>query len=172
MRVPLGILFSTLLLASCATAPGKPSVTAMTELNPTQGNSVSGTVKFSAAGDRVRVEAEINGLKPGQHGFHIHDKGDCSAPDGTSAGGHFNPKGKPHNSHVGSERHGGDLGNLMADSNGKATLSLEVSDVSIGTGADGIVGRSVIVHADPDDYKTQPSGNSGKRIACGVIVLK
>lgn len=114
----------------------------------------------------------ISGLKPNsEHGFHIHEFGDCSAPDGSSAGGHFNPA-KTEHGQVGSDpHHGGDMPNLKADADGKATIDAAVSNnVNIGKG-DGfdILNHAVIVHADPDDYKTQPTGNAGGRLACGVI---
>jgi Cu-Zn family superoxide dismutase len=111
----------------------------------------------------------VTGLAPGSHGFHIHEKGDCSAPDGTSAGGHFNPLGKPHAHPTVADRHAGDLPMLEADASGNATLTATIDLVTIGSGATDIVGRGVIVHKDPDDWKTQPTGNSGARVACGVI---
>ncbi|PZP54525.1 MAG: superoxide dismutase, partial [Azospira oryzae] len=143
---------------------------ATAELKPLKGSGVTGTVNFTQKGSKVLVVASVKGLSPGLHGFHVHEKGDCSAPDGTSAGGHFNPHGKKHGGPHDAERHGGDLGNLNADASGNAKLTLEVDGLSIGSGPANIIGRSVIVHADPDDYKTQPTGNSGGRLACGVIV--
>ncbi|MEY2797479.1 MAG: hypothetical protein RLZZ119_960 [Pseudomonadota bacterium] len=104
-----------------------------------------------------------------KHGFHIHEKGDCSAPDAMSAAGHFNPDGKPHGSPGGSHSHAGDLPNLKADANGNANYSAKVHGITVNTGPAGIVGRSVVIHRDPDDYKSQPAGNSGPRIACGLI---
>jgi len=101
--------------------------------------------------------------------MHIHEKGDCSAPDATTAGEHFNPAAKKHGAPDSMERHAGDLGNLKADEYGKATLSMTVAGISVGQGADGVIGRGLIVHADPDDLKTDPTGNSGGRIGCGVI---
>ena len=124
------------------------------------------------AGDKIRVVAEVNGLTPGAHGFHIHEKGDCSAPDGTSAGGHFNPGARPHGNPEHADHHAGDMPQLIANAAGVATLTAYLDGVSLGDEANGIVGRSVIVHAAPDDFKTQPTGNSGARLACGVIVRK
>ncbi|HZP91751.1 MAG TPA: superoxide dismutase family protein [Burkholderiales bacterium] len=139
-------------------------------LAPTKGNQVSGTVNFSQRGDMVLVEAKVTGLKPNaSHGFHIHEKGDCSAPDASSAGGHFNPTGMPHGAPTADKHHGGDLGNLKADANGFAQLSIQVSGVSLGADANSIIGRAVIVHANPDDLKSQPAGNAGPRVACGLI---
>jgi Cu-Zn family superoxide dismutase len=116
----------------------------------------------------VYVDAHINGLPPGLHGFHIHEKGDCRA-DGGNAGGHFNPTGGAHAGPEGSPRHAGDLGNLNADANGVAVYHAQVSGISLGAGADSVVGRAVIVHANVDDLRSQPSGNSGGRIGCGLI---
>jgi Cu-Zn family superoxide dismutase len=143
-------------------------------LSPTQGNAASGTVSFTPQADgRVLAQVHVSGLKPnGEHGFHLHEKGDCSAPDATSAGGHFNPAGAPHGPQDG-PHHAGDMPALKADASGEADASLMLSGVSVGSGAaNDVVGRGVIVHANPDDYKTQPTGNSGGRIACGVVVAR
>lgn len=147
----------------------KPAATA--ELKPTANSQTSGWVNFFPKGDKVLVVAEVKGLTPGsEHGFHIHEKGDCSAPDGTSAGGHFNPAGQPHG-HMDSEaHHAGDMVNLKADEQGVGRLQLELSGVSLDQGETGLIGRGVIVHAQPDDYQSQPTGNAGGRIACGAIV--
>ncbi|MEN9481321.1 MAG: hypothetical protein RLZZ298_2716 [Pseudomonadota bacterium] len=169
----LGGLASTLLLAGCAggiVSSGSGRAEAL--LNPTKGNAVSGTVVFSEAGNKLRVIAEVSGLSPGPHGFHIHEKGDCSAPDGTSAGGHFNPTGKPHGNPEHADHHAGDLPQLVADAKGVAKLVGYIDGLKLNDGEGGIVGRSVIVHATADDFKTQPTGNSGARFACGVIVKK
>ena len=141
-------------------------------LAPTQDNRVVGVVTFTQTGNKVRVIAEVSGLTPGPHGFHIHDKGDCSAPDGTSAGGHFNPGGKPHGNPEQAEHHAGDMPQLIANAAGVATMTAYLDGLTISEGGNAIVGRSVIVHAAPDDFKTQPTGNSGARQACGVIVRK
>ncbi|MGE5472537.1 MAG: superoxide dismutase family protein [Bacteroidota bacterium] len=145
---------------------------AVSALQPTAGSQVSGEVTFSAVGSKLRVVAEVSGLTPGAHGFHIHERGDCGSPDGSSAGGHFNPAGKPHGNPELADHHGGDMPQLIADAEGHARLTAYVDGVRIGEGADGIIGRSVIVHASPDDFRTQPTGNSGARLACGVISLK
>ena len=156
--------------ATPAMSAAPPAPGARTSLAPTAGNQTSGTVTFEARGDKVRVVAKLSGLSPGPHGFHIHEKGDCSAPDATSAGGHFNPTGKPHGDPAAADHHGGDMPMLTADATGEAALEALIDTVTIGSGAGDIVGRAVIVHKDPDDYKTQPTGNSGARVACGVIV--
>ncbi len=160
----LAIAVALSLAATVAAAQNKVSAT----LASSAGNNVAGTVTFVQEGGKVIVIAEVTGLKPGSHGFHVHEKGDCSAPDFTSAGGHFNPSGKPHGDPAHADHHVGDMPMLVADASGKATLRADVSPMSIG-GADGITGRSVVVHADPDDFKSQPAGNSGPRVACGVI---
>ena len=154
--------------AGCAsmTASG-PS--AVATLEPTKGNAAAGTVTFTTKGDKVVVSARVSGLAPGSHGFHIHEKGDCSSGDGMSAGGHFNPHGKAHGSPSSPDHHAGDMPMLVADSYGEANLTAELDALTIGSGAADAVGKAVIVHKDPDDFKTQPTGNSGARIACGVI---
>jgi Cu-Zn family superoxide dismutase len=142
---------------------------AVATLEPTKGNSTGGTVTFTQKGDKVTVAAKITGLAPGQHGFHLHEKGDCSSDDGMSAGGHFNPGGKPHGNPGAPDHHAGDMPMLEADASGNASLTADLDAVTIGGGAADIVGKAVIVHKDPDDFKTQPTGNSGARVACGVI---
>ncbi len=169
----VGAMACSGLLAGCFGGMGASGTDrAEAQLAPTQGNKVSGTVTFVQSGDKLKVFAELSGLTPGLHGFHIHEKGDCSAPDGTSAGGHFNPAGKPHGSPEHADHHAGDLLQLVADANGNARQMSYVSGPTLAEGPGNIIGRSVIVHAAPDDYKTQPTGNSGARQACGVIVRK
>jgi superoxide dismutase, Cu-Zn family len=163
----------TAMLAGCA-AMSAPEPIAVGILNPTQGNTAKGTVSFVQKSGQILVDARIEGLAPGPHGFHIHEKGDCSAPDATSAGGHFNPGATPHGDPAHADHHAGDFGNLTADANGKAELKLTLPASQVTLGKDGpnsIIGKGLVVHADPDDYKTQPTGNSGKRVACGVIAL-
>lgn len=144
---------------------------AAAKLEATRGNATTGMVMFHQMGDQVMMHARLEGLKPGQeHGFHVHEKGDCSSGDGMSAGGHFNPAGKPHGAHDSPERHAGDLPSLKADAQGRADVKLRLTGVTIGSGATDIVGKGLIVHAMPDDYKTQPTGNAGARLACAVIV--
>jgi Cu-Zn family superoxide dismutase len=166
-------LFCTAVLAGCASV-GSPHI-AVATLEPTQGNTTRGTVSFVQKGLNVVVDARFTDLAPGAHGIHIHERGDCSAPDAQSAGGHFNPSGKLHGGPQMPTHHAGDLGNIIAQADGTATLQVTVpsSQISLSQGAgDSIIGKSVIVHADPDDLTSQPAGNSGKRLACGVITLK
>jgi Cu-Zn family superoxide dismutase len=158
-----------LLLAGCAATPTASGPAAVADLAPTKGNTVKGTVTFTQQGDKVLVEAKLSGLTPGGHGFHVHEKGDCSADDAMSAGGHFNPYGKGHGRPTSPERHAGDMPMLSADANGNASISVELDTMAVGGTAGDIVGKSVIVHKDADDYTTQPTGNSGARVACGII---
>ena len=138
-------------------------------LHEIKGSGISGTVTFTQHRGHVDVKAEVTGLTPGKHGFHIHEYGDCSAPDGTSAGGHHNPTRMQHGAPTAAKRHVGDLGNLEADENGKAVLSLKDRVIQL-RGRYSIIGRAIIVHAKPDDFG-QPTGNAGARVACGVIGL-
>jgi len=148
---------------------GKSMVTkAVCVVYPTQGNNVTGTITFTKVDGGVKVVADLQGLSAGKHGIHIHECGDCSATDGTSAGGHFNPTGKSHGAPMDAMRHEGDMGNIEANTAGKAHMEYVDKNISF-EGMASIIGRSVIVHKDEDDLKTQPTGNSGARIACGVI---
>lgn len=156
-------------LAACQTTPPEPLM-ATAQLAPTKGNKTFGEATFEEAGDRVRVVIFVQGLKPDQeHGLHIHEIGDCSSGDGMSAGGHFNPHGKPHGLPGSKESHAGDLPALKANKQGRANINIEMDGITVKPGPANIIGRGLIVHADPDDYKTQPTGNAGARIACGVI---
>jgi len=158
--------------AAPAAMAATDAATAVAALAPTQGNEAKGNVTFKVVDGRVHVSGQITGLKPdSEHGFHIHEKGDCSAPDATSAGGHFNPGQQDHGRVDSDPHHGGDMANIKADAQGTATIDAPVSsNVNIGKG-DGfdIIGRGLIVHADPDDYTSQPTGNAGGRLACAVI---
>lgn len=148
------------------------NVIATVWLSAASSSNVRGLVNFIRQSDgRVRVYASVTGLTPGKHGFHIHEKGDCSAPDASSAGGHFNPTGMPHGGPHDTQRHVGDFGNLEADESGTAHYSRVFSDIPF-DGDRSVIGRAVIVHAQPDDMKTQPTGNAGGRVACGVIERK
>ncbi|SMQ93522.1 superoxide dismutase family protein [Xanthomonas fragariae] len=148
------------------------TTTATAELQPTKGNEVKGTVRFKTVDGALRVTGQLSGLKPNtEHGFHIHEKGDCSAPDGSSAGGHLNPAQSDHGNVTADPHHGGDMPNIKADAQGNARIDGPVSsNVNLGKADQfDIAGHAVIVHADADDYKTQPTGNAGGRLACGVI---
>jgi Cu-Zn family superoxide dismutase len=168
MKSGIGWIAAAALAAGCASmAPPGPKATV--KLEPTTGNTANGTVTFTQRGDKVVVDARATGLTPGSHGFHIHEKGDCSSGDGMSAGGHFNPRGKPHGNPAVADHHAGDMPMLVADASGNAALVVELDVITIGGGETDIVGRGLIVHKDPDDFTTQPTGNSGARVACGVI---
>ncbi len=163
------VLGSALVAASCASPPTGSSPYVVAALEPTRGNTASGTIWFSQDGADVLVRGRVTGLKPNQeHGFHVHEKGDCSSGDGMSSGGHLNPNGKPHGPPSG-EHHAGDLPALKADGAGAAQFRARIAGTVMGSGAGDIAGKALIVHAAPDDYVTQPTGNSGARIACGLI---
>ncbi len=173
-----GTLLATLLLAGCASssktsgttaAPTKPSAKAIAALKPTQGNRVAGTVQFEQHEFHVTVNIQLTGLTPGEHGFHIHENGDCSAADGSSAGGHFNPLGAKHGNALQGQHHLGDMPNLVANSSGTVSTHFDIVGSLKAGDPDSLVGHAVIVHANPDDYRSQPAGNSGPRVACGVI---
>lgn len=149
--------------------PVRPSTdAAVAVIHPTEGNEVRGTVTFMAEPDGMRLAVSLTGLTPGEHGFHIHQRGDCSAADGTSAGGHYNPFDAPHGAPDSEMRHVGDLGNLTADATGAVTAELLDPLVAL-NGAESVIGRAVIVHAQADDFTTQPTGAAGARQGCGVI---
>jgi Cu-Zn family superoxide dismutase len=142
---------------------------AVAELQSAEGASVSGRVVFTEVDGVVRVTADIAGLTPGAHGFHVHETGDCSAADFSSAGGHFAPEGHAHGSPGAAEHHVGDLGNLEAGADGSVHHEIESSRLTLDGGLTSVIGRAVIVHADADDLTSQPSGAAGARVACGVI---
>ena len=138
-------------------------------IHPTDGNEAHGVIRFLPDPEGIRVVAEVHGLVPeSSHGFHIHEFGDCTAPDATSAGGHFNPHDQPHGGPEDDERHVGDLGNLQTDENGSAELDF-VDHLLSFDGNDSILGRGVVVHAGEDDLESQPVGDAGARFGCGVI---
>ncbi|WP_425476993.1 superoxide dismutase family protein [Novilysobacter arseniciresistens] len=176
---------AALTLAACATAP-QPEVVASSSMKlatastlsaasvnlaSASGSLVSGSLKLMPMGDGVHLTGEVGGLAPGStHAIHIHEKGDCSAADASSAGGHFNPTGEPHGKIGTPTHHAGDMNNIVANADGVASVNVHAQGVVLGGGAanDG-VGRAVVVHAAADDYASQPSGNAGARVACGVI---
>ncbi len=166
---PAIVAVAVFFLAACQTMPDE-LLRATAQLQPTKGNKTFGEATFEQVGDKVRVIVFVQGLKPDQeHGFHIHEAGDCSSGDGMSAKGHFNPFGKPHGHPTAGERHAGDLPSFKAAKDGRAKLDVMADIITVGAGPASIIGRGLIIHADPDDYKTQPTGNAGARIACGVI---
>jgi Cu-Zn family superoxide dismutase len=145
---------------------------ARSTLMPVGDSGVGGELRFEVDNGGVRVTGSFTGLKPGStHAFHIHEFGNCTAADASSAGAHFNPAAAAHgNREGGGEHHAGDIPNQVAGADGVATVDQRLDGLQIGGGeALDILGRGVIVHADADDYTTQPTGNAGGRIACGVI---
>lgn len=171
----VAILSMIAVLGGCAStnagAPAASATGAHASLEARSGSQVAGTLQVGAMTDGVHVSGRISGLAPNSdHGFHIHDKGDCSAADASSAGGHFNPGGQPHGRIGASPHHLGDQMNIHADANGVAMVDAHFAGVTLGSGqANDVMGRALVVHADPDDYTSQPAGNAGKRVACGVI---
>jgi len=149
--------------------PPPPPLTATAELSPTEGNDVTGTVSFEESNGMVTVVAHVMGLSPGLHGIHIHETGDCSAPDGSSAGGHFNPGGTDHGAPDGEMHHAGDLGNIEADVEGHGQLEITVDYITLSEGMNSVMNRAVIIHENPDTF-AQPTGDAGGRLACGVIM--
>ena len=175
-------LLLLLFAIGCATEPGEETElevtaeegvealrTAAATLSPTEGYEATGEVTFAETENGVRVTATVQGLSEGQHGFHIHEHGDCSAPDASSAGGHFNPDGTPHGAPTApaDQRHMGDMGNLEAGTDGTTTYDRVDTVIDF----DAILGKAVIVHGGADDLTSQPSGAAGPRVACGVSAL-
>ena len=157
------------LLFGCQSTPVEPP-RATAQLQPTKGSKTFGEATFEEMDGKVHVVIYVQGLKPGQeHGLHIHEVGDCSSGDGMSTKGHFNPYSKPHANHASPERHAGDLPSLKAGKDGRAKVDAMLDVITVAAGPASVVGRGLIVHADPDDFRTQPTGNAGARITCGVI---
>ncbi len=173
-------------LAACASTPtprpapvAAPAATgtadsAVANLASASGSLVSGKLNLAPMGNGVHIRGDIGGLTPGStHGFHIHETGDCSAADASSAGGHFNPTGQPHGKAEAGAHHLGDIDNIRADASGIAHVNVHVQDVVLGGGASNdIAGRAIVVHGKADDYTSQPSGDAGARVACGVIQVQ
>lgn len=164
------VLISVFLAAGVLAAQDEDDLEASAVLNPAAGQLASGTIDFSEKGNSLRIEGKIRGLTPNSvHGFHVHEKGDCTNPPSTT-GEHFNPANMPHGGTRTPQRHAGDLGNIKADEKGVARVDLELPNTSLeGTGS--FVGRALIIHSQADDLVSQPSGNSGSPIACGAIEL-
>ena len=165
----LAMACSVAFVTGCAMMEGKEQ-TASATLEPRSGSSVRGTVTFAQVGDLVRVSGNITGHSKGPKGFHIHEKGDCSDHGSMSTGGHFNPMKSKHGGPYSDVKHAGDLGNLNVNAAGEAKFNFVVGNISVSRDQpNGIIGRAVIVHAAADDLKTDPTGNAGARVACGVI---
>lgn len=157
-----------LALAGCDTMSKGPY--AQAQLQSAAGAKVWGRVSFHEVEGKTYVRGDINGLPSNrQFGFHVHEKGDCSAADFTSAGGHFNPGAKPHGHYDKPESHAGDLPNLSSNGEGVAVFSYTTAALTVAPGPRSVIDRAVVVHQSADDYASQPAGNSGPRIACGII---
>ena len=173
MKLIVAAVATLFTLGGCQTGPAGPAepARATAALQPVSGNKTFGEASFEELGtNKLRVSIYVQGLKPGsEHALHIHEKGDCSSADGASAGGHLNPGGKPHGNYAKGEHHAGDLPSLHANKDGRAKIEAEVTGLTIAAGESSVVGGAIIVHAQPDDYKTQPAGNAGAPIACGTI---
>jgi Cu-Zn family superoxide dismutase len=168
MSHKLSLILAILAVGGCADMRTPATPTASAELQPASGSQVRGRVTFTQAGERVHVTGDITGHTPGPKGFHIHEKGDCSAPDAMSAAGHYNPTKVKHGAP--GAGHAGDMGNLTFDARGNAHVDQMVSGIAVSRAApNGIIGRALIVHMQEDDLKTDPTGNAGGRAACGVI---
>jgi superoxide dismutase, Cu-Zn family len=168
------IIFTALLLVivvACKTSNTKTNEVKIT-LEPKSNSKVTGIATFTEKNGKVTFTAKLTGLEKGTHAIHIHEKSDCSAADGTSAGGHWNPTHVKHGKWTDSEHHKGDIGNLEADANGNATITLTTDQWCIGCGDENkdVLGKSIIVHQKADDFVTQPTGNAGGRIACSAII--
>ena len=169
--ISLGLSVAGLLaLVACQSMEQGTGQKASASLESKSGSTAKGEVTFVWQGHDVLINGKFTGLKPNaEQGFHVHEKGDCSSPDAMSAGPHFNPETKAHGMPNSGMNHAGDLPNIKSDASGNATYTAMLHGFAVNTGPNGIVGRSVVVHRDPDDYKSQPAGNSGPRIACGLI---
>jgi Cu-Zn family superoxide dismutase len=164
--------------AASAPTPAAPAAqstakSATVNLASASGSLVSGKLTVVPMGNGVHLTGEVGGLSPGStHAIHIHEKGDCSAADASSAGGHFNPAAQPHGKVGSGAHHGGDMDNLVANAEGVAQVNAHAEGVTLGGGAaNDVAGKALIVHAAADDYRTQPTGNAGGRVACGVITV-
>jgi len=147
-----------------------PAAAATATLEARSGSTTTGTARFTSAANGLAVHLEVQGATPGEHGVHVHEKGDCSDPKAASAGGHFNPNGGAHHGGPATDpRHGGDLGNMTVDASGKGTLDVTVSGLSLDGAQNGVIGRAIVVHEKADDLQSDPAGNSGARVACGTI---
>jgi Cu-Zn family superoxide dismutase len=166
----LACAFVLVAIAACARTLMPEPREGVARVEPTQGNTAHGLVTFTERRDKVIVTAEIEGLPPNSvHAIHVHERGNCSAPDASTAGSHFNPQSRPHGEAPELERHAGDMPNLRSDEFGRVRYRAELNLISVAPGPLSVLDRSVVIHAQPDDYQSQPSGNAGDRVACGVI---
>lgn len=170
MILLVAALASMALAPACAVFEDEAPPGTAVQLDARSGSRVKGTLALRQQKDGVLVSGDIRGLLPNKtHGFHVHETGDCSAPDASSAGPHFNPSGAPHGKAWSGPHHAGDMPNIEADNWGVAQVSIVLAGTTLGPGPTSIAGRAIVVDRDPDDYSTQPAGNAGPRVACGVI---
>ncbi|MEY4432738.1 MAG: hypothetical protein RLZZ44_868 [Bacteroidota bacterium] len=171
-KILLSIAVSVAVVIGCKTAQSNDVKKLLLNLEPKSNSTVSGTATFTEKNGTVKFEATISGLKPGVHAIHIHEKSDCSAADGSSAGGHWNPTFKKHGKWGEGDYHRGDIGNFIADEKGNGTITLTTTEWCIGCGdpTKDVLGKGLIVHQGADDFVTQPTGNSGARVACSAII--
>lgn len=171
MKAIVLTLIAGTVLAACQSSPSASSdKQARADFESRSGSSVTGYSTFVERGDKVIVTTKVSGLQPNsQHGYHVHEKGDCSSPDAMSAGGHFNPDNHPHGDPGQQVRHAGAMKNLVADGKGEVSVVQEVDLIRVDNGKYGILDRALVIHTNPDDYVSQPVGNAGGRIACGLI---
>jgi superoxide dismutase, Cu-Zn family len=162
--------FVLVAIAACARTLMPEPQEGVARLTPTRGNSASGIVTFREGRDNVIVIAELVGLPPNSsHAIHVHERGNCEAPDASSAGAHFNPRSQPHGEPPEIDRHAGDMPNILSDEHGRARYRAELNLISVAPGPLSVIDKAVVLHARPDDYRSQPAGNAGDRVACGVV---
>lgn len=167
-----GMNMSTEIEATDQNTTENTAATIMVKLEPKSGSNLSGSATFTQANGEVTLKATINGLAEGEHAIHIHETGDCSSEDGTSAGGHWNPTNERHGKWGDSEGyHKGDIGNFTVDANGVGMVEFSTDEWCIGCGdpQKDIDGKALIIHEGVDDFTSQPAGNAGTRVGCGVI---
>jgi len=169
IRFYLLVAASAILAAGCLTPRTPRAVRATAQIEGRAGSTLSGTAMFTQSAGLVRVVVDVEGAPEGIHGVHLHEKGDCSATDFTSAGGHFNPTGAPHGSPEAAQHHAGDFGNMTVGADGHGHLELDTRMLTVTPGDDSVLGRSIVIHEKADDLTSQPSGNAGSRIGCGVV---
>lgn len=165
-------LIAAVIIGCKTSGKASPSKTIEITMEPKSDSKVAGKATFTETNGVVTLEAKLTGLKPGVHGIHIHEKADCSAADGSSAGGHWNPTFQSHGKWGTGAYHKGDIGNFTADVDGNATVLFKTDEwcISCGDKNKDIVGKGLVVHQDPDDFTSQPAGNAGKRVACSGII--
>lgn len=168
----LNIIIATIILVFACKSNSVKENSLTILLDPKSNSTVAGTAKFTEINGEVTLSAKISGLKPGVHAIHIHEKSDCSAADGTSTGGHWNPTFKKHGQFGIGEYHKGDIGNFTADEKGNGSITFKTNEWCIGCGdaTKDILGKGLIVHQGTDDFTTQPTGNAGARVACSGII--